>query len=122
MALAESRSSEPVPPPPSPPFTSSPSSLGPLVVSLSTLVTGGGRIPPEEDPEDDTANKMKKQKAKRKITFKGHHVLYVIVNTGQKNLWIKFSPIRAGGENFLPAKISSYMVYLPGAGAIERIG
>ena len=56
MALAESRSSEPVtPPPPSPPFMSSPSSpTGPLAPSLFILLTAGGTMP-EEDPEDVTA-------------------------------------------------------------------
>ena len=40
-------------------------------------------------------------------------IQYVIINIGQKNSWIKFLPTRAGGEindNFLLAKISSYMV------------
>ena len=35
---------------------------------------------------------------------RGHHILYIIVNTGQKICVIKFSPMRAGGkicENFL---------------------
>ena len=58
MALAESRSSEPVTPP-STSFTSSPSS--PPVVSLFTLDTGG-RIP-DEDSEDVTANIKTKRKS-----------------------------------------------------------
>ena len=44
---------------------------------------------------------------------KGHHILYVIINTGQKILWIKLLPTRAGGEigkNFLLVKISTYTV------------
>ena len=43
----------------------------------------------------------------------GHHILYVIINTGQKNLCGKISPMRADGEigkNFLLAKISAYTV------------
>ena len=42
---------------------------------------------------------------------KGHHILNVIINTGQKIRAIKISPIRADGkigENFLPAKISTF--------------
>ena len=44
---------------------------------------------------------------------KGCHILYVIINTGQKIRVIKISPIRASGEigeNFLLAKISVYTV------------
>ena len=45
---------------------------------------------------------------------KGHHILCVIINTGQKIHVIKISPMRADGEigkNFLLAKISAYMVF-----------
>ena len=44
---------------------------------------------------------------------KGRHILYVIINTGQKIRVIKISPMRADGkigENFLLAKISAYTV------------
>ena len=44
---------------------------------------------------------------------RGHHILYVIINTGKKSLRIKISAMRAGGkigENFLLAKISTYTV------------
>ena len=44
---------------------------------------------------------------------KGHHILYVIINTGQKIHVIKISPMRADGEigeNFLLEKISVYTV------------
>ena len=42
---------------------------------------------------------------------KGHHILYVIINTGQNICVIKISPMRADGEsgkNFPQAKISTY--------------
>ena len=45
---------------------------------------------------------------------KGCHILYVIINTRQKICMIKISPMRADGEigeNFLLAKISTYIVY-----------
>ena len=48
-----------------------------------------------------------------RICGKGHHILNVIINTGQKICGIKFSPIRADGEigeTFLLAKISVYTV------------
>ena len=41
---------------------------------------------------------------------KGHHILYAIFNTGQKFSVTKFWPMRAGGENFLLANISTYTV------------
>ena len=44
---------------------------------------------------------------------KGHHILNVIINTGQTIRAIKISPIKANGEigkNFLLAKISTYTV------------
>ena len=44
---------------------------------------------------------------------KGCHILYVIINTGQKIRVIKILPMRADGEigkNFLLAKISMYTV------------
>ena len=49
---------------------------------------------------------------------KGHHMPYVIINTGQKIWGINFSPTRPGGEianTFLLAKISGYIsVMSPG--------
>ena len=45
---------------------------------------------------------------------KGYHILYVIINTGQKICVIKISSMRADGEigkNFLLAKISMHTVY-----------
>ena len=47
---------------------------------------------------------------------KGRHILYVIINTGQKIHVIKISPMRADGkigENFLLVKISAYGILYP---------
>ena len=49
------------------------------------------------------------------ICGEGHHILYVIINTGQKNSQIKILPTRIGGKigennHFHLAKISGYTV------------